>query len=200
MKRCLFGGTFNPIHKGHINMAKEAMNKLLLDEFIFIPSGESYFKTGVLAAEKRLIMTRLCVKDCFGDNRNILVSDIEVVRKGPSYSYETILEFTDRYPNDELYFLIGEDTIFTISSWRCPDLIFKNCIILVARRGMDQSISFDSAVNDLVSDYDAKIQVIPYNYPVSSTYIRDNWWKDDSVHSFVSDSVSEYISDNNLYR
>lgn len=200
MKICLFGGTFNPIHLGHINMAKEAIKVLSLDRVDFIPSGESYFKTGVLAAKDRYYMTELCVRDCFDIDDNVFVSDIEIKREGPSYSYETVLEYKEKYPEDTLFFLIGEDTLYSISMWKNPEIIFKNCILVVARRQGGEEERFYKTIDELKKTYGAIIESIPYDFPVSSTIIRRDWWDKKDIGNWVSTSVARYIYDNSLYR
>lgn len=199
MKICLFGGTFSPIHIGHLQMAKQVLDSLKFDAFYFIPTGDSYLKTDVLDAKLRLEMTRLGVKDYFGEDDRVIVSDVEVLRDGPSYSYETVLYFKERFTKEQLYFLVGEDSVCYMDKWKNPSIIFDNAKILVCKRSLDKD-QLSSSIASLNKAYGADISVFEYDMPISSTYIRDNIYDGDKCKKMVTDSVYKYILDNNIYK
>ena len=135
MKIGIYGGTFNPIHNGHMKLAENAKQSFRLDKVIFLPSGDSYMKSNVLAGQERYHMVRLAL-----DGREGMeVSDLEICRKGASYSYETMEEFREIYPKDELFFLMGEDSLRMIELWKEPARLMGQCSLIVARRTPDAS-------------------------------------------------------------
>ncbi len=125
----ILGGTFNPIHLGHLIIAEQAYSQFDLDKVLVMPSGISYFKDGqgVLPAKVRLEMTECAVKD----NDHLEVSDVEVRRPGNTYTSDTLIELHKEYSDARLYFIIGADTLYDLDSWHEPATIFSNCVILV---------------------------------------------------------------------
>lgn len=118
MKAGLFGGTFNPIHYGHLRAAEALRERLLLDKIIFIPAGNPPFKRSDLApAPDRFEMTRLAT----AGNPSFALSDIECRKPGKSYTVDTIAELKGLYPQDELLFVLGIDTFMEIPDWHEPD-------------------------------------------------------------------------------
>ena len=128
----IMGGTFNPIHLGHLIIAEEAFEAYNLDEVLFVPSGISYMKDPleVLDAKKRVHMTGLAIED----NPHFALSTIEIDRDGNSYSYETLETLRKQNPNTEYYFLVGADTLFALETWKHPEILLPSCTILVAVR------------------------------------------------------------------
>ncbi len=132
MKIGILGGTFNPVHIGHLILAEEAREKLYLDKVIFVPAFLPPHKdnSDVAPAPDRYKMARLAI---FG-NRNFCVSDIEIKRNGRSYTIDTIREFKKVYPNDELYFVIGSDLLKYLDEWKDLSEILKMVKFIVATR------------------------------------------------------------------
>ena len=132
MKIGILGGTFNPVHIGHLILAEEAREKLGLDKVIFVPTYLPPHKdnSDIAPAPERLSMVKLAIKD----NRNFSVSDIEIKRDGRSYTIDTIKEFKTRYPKDELYFIIGSDLLKYLAEWKDLDEIIKMVNFIVATR------------------------------------------------------------------
>ena len=130
MKICLFGGSFNPIHKGHIKIAKEAIKQLDLDELIFIPCQKNPFKKDInyASGEDRKKMIELVLED------KMSISDFEIKRQGISYTIDTVKYFKNKYPNDELYLLIGSDNLLKLSKWKDIDEISNLIQIVVFKR------------------------------------------------------------------
>lgn len=203
MNICIFGGTFSPIHIGHINMAKYAYDEFNIDKLYFIPSGDSYFKTNVISKEHRLDMVKIAVKDISkNSDYDFHCSDYEVKKDGPSYSYETIEEFKLAYPNDNLFFLVGLDTILEMDKWKNPASIFRNSVILVAMRSNAGNIDdFNICLEKLSAKYDCNIKVFAFDIDISSSQLRDMIAHDDEAYKdYLTDGVIKYIKDKELYR
>lgn len=132
-KMGIMGGTFNPIHTGHLLLAQWAMEEAGLDGVLFMPTGNSYMKDKgeMLSGPERLVMTQLAIRDreCF------YCSDLEVKRGGNTYTYETLESLQFLYPQAKLYFIVGADCLFSIENWYCPEKIFRCCTLLAASRG-----------------------------------------------------------------
>lgn len=198
MKRIgLMGGTFSPIHNGHIKMAEAAYKEFKLDEVWFIPTGNSYLKSDVLSAEYRYKMTELAIKDI----PYFKINDIEVKRGKESYSYETITELKAIYPDYEFFFIVGSDSLVYMDKWKRPELIFDNVTILVAPRN---SVEYENTINkaeEFKKSFKAEIKMLNMEkIDVSSTDIRKMIKEGKSVKDFLANEVLDYIKTNNLYR
>lgn len=136
MKKILvFGGSFNPIHDGHIKIALRAADELSADRIIIVPTGRSGYKSKCVLAsrEDRLNMCRLAV-----DGTGIEISTLELDRDEQSYTYQTVAKLKKEYSGSKLYFLCGSDMFLTLHTWRAPDKIFDSASIAVALRGNDE--------------------------------------------------------------
>lgn len=197
MKIGLFGGTFNPIHNGHLWIANKAMETYKLNKVIFIPSGISYMKTGVLDVNHRVNMVNLAISDY----PNFYLSTIESSKEKNSYSYETISEYKDKNSNDEIFFIIGYDSLENMIKWKNPDIIFEESTILVALRGDADEDKAKILIASYVEKFDAKILLIKCDkIDVSSTQIRQNIKDGIDVGSFLPAKVYDYILRNALYK
>lgn len=198
MDICLFGGTFNPIHNGHIGMCLETLKHYDFDKFYIIPAGDSYFKTNVTSTEHRANMVKLALEEI--NDKRIEFSDVEINRKGPSYSIDTIMHYKHLYENADIYFLIGEDTIFNILKWYKAKEIFGNVHLIILKRTGYSNEDFDNYIKLLTKKYLAKIDVIDYSYDISSSQIRNMLIsKDAKVKNFLAAKVLNYINDNKLW-
>ena len=119
----IYGGTFNPIHHGHLHILRQFMEQLSLNRAILIPDRVPPHKPAhdMAPAEDRLAMCRLAVKDMEG----VTVSDMEMKRQGKSYTADTLRELKIQFPEDELFLLMGEDMFLTVDHWYQPDVIFR---------------------------------------------------------------------------
>ncbi len=127
----LMGGSFNPIHERHLEMASCALKEAKLDRVLFLPTGNPpHKKTGLEEAEHRYEMTRLAVSGITGFEP----CRVELERKGTIYTVDTLAILKKQYPNAELYYIIGEDTFFDLPNWRKPDKVFELTRFLVCRR------------------------------------------------------------------
>ena len=201
----ILGGTFNPIHNGHVKLAIEAHEYLKLDETLLIPSGYSYMKnaTEIADAKNRLDM----VSEAFRDYPSITVSDLEIRRKGPSYTCETIKQLGETYSDSAFYFIIGADTLYHMEGWKEPDYLFRRLTIVVKIRdeifevtSMDQT-SLKKQADYLHTKYAAEIIFLPGQLVnISSRLIRQRIKNYESIIEMVPATVAEYITDKNLYR
>ncbi|MDD5431381.1 MAG: nicotinate-nucleotide adenylyltransferase [Candidatus Omnitrophica bacterium] len=132
MKIGILGGTFNPVHLGHLILAEEAREKLELDKVIFVPAFLPPHKdnSNIADAKDRLEMAKLACKG----NKFFFVSDIEIKRNGRSYTIDTIKEFKAKFPDDELYFIIGSDLLKYLDEWKDLSEIIKIVKFIVATR------------------------------------------------------------------
>jgi len=194
----ILGGTFNPIHIGHMLLAEAALDEVGLDGIMFLPSGQSYMKDSdeVLHAEERLRMTELAVKD----NPFFFVSDMEVKREGNTYTYETLSAIKEIHPDTELYFIMGADCLFSIENWRYPDKIFACCTIIAAVRDDVDNDELHAQALYLSEKFDAKIILLPFlKTEISSTAIRERVRNGKSIRYMVSDAVYNFLIDKKLY-
>lgn len=195
----ILGGTFNPIHTGHLLMAEYVKEAAKLDVVMLLPNGISYMKAGtnVLEGEVRLKMIELCIED----NPNLITSDMEIKREGNTYTYETLLELRAKYPRTELYFIIGADSLFSMEKWVKPDVIFANCTILAVGRNQASKEALEEKKADLENRFGAKIRLLDFpEIEISSTQIRENIKAGKSFRYMVSEQVWNYIRENNLYQ
>lgn len=193
----VMGGTFNPIHLGHLIMAEAAVENFGLDEILFIPNGISYLKDNVLDSKTRITMTGIAIED----NPKFALSTIEVDRGGKSYSYETLDTLTKENPNTEYYFIIGADSIFQIEEWMQPEKLFKSCIVIAANRGGYTTEEFDSQIALLQEKYNADIRLLPVRVvDISSTNIRERVSENQTIRYMTHTNVSDYIYKYNIYQ
>ena len=195
----IIGGTFNPIHMGHLILAERAWNEMGLDEILFIPTGISYFKDPNTVLDKK---TRVALTgDAIGDNPHFALSTIEVDRPGNSYTYETLEELKKENPSNTYYLIVGADTLFQIESWKNPDIIMKDCIILAAVRKGQSLDELNVKKEELEKKYDAHISILSMPYvDISSTDIRERIAAGKSIRYMVKDVTLEYIEKHGLYR
>lgn len=194
----IIGGTFNPIHFGHLMMAEHAYSEFDLDEILFIPTGRSYFKDdSVLDKKIRSDMTSIAI----GDNPHFALSTIETDKEGNSYTYETLEGLNEANPDVSYYFICGADSLFQIENWRCPDRIFKAATLLVAVRDDKAKDDLIKKADELKNRFDAKIEVMDFpRVEISSTDIRGRVSKGLSVKYMLPDGVIDYISKKGFYR
>lgn len=194
----IMGGTFDPIHLGHLIVAEEIRIKFDLNKVIFIPTGSPPHKNGTYSnANDRYIMTLLATND----NPYFEVNDIEINRKGKSYSYDTLLELHKIYSNTEFYFITGLDAIIELETWKNVNEVVKLCrFIAVTRPGYD----FKKAKNDihyLNKKYNANIYIAEVtNISISSTEIRNKIYNNEPIKYLLTGNVINYIRKNELYK
>lgn len=195
----VFGGTFNPIHNGHILLAQYCKSELELDRVILIPTYSPPHKASDELANEvhRFNMCNIVCNKLDGFE----VSDIEIRRKGKSYSYQTLISLKEIYPNDELFFIMGADMFLSLNKWKNPDIIFNTASIITIPRDTSDVIELKKYYKDVLEPMGAKAYVLPNSVlQVSSTYIRDNIENYNIVKDLVDSRVYDYIISNKLYR
>lgn len=200
MKRIgILGGTFNPIHKGHILLAQYVKSELELDRVILIPTYTPPHKLSPDLAdeEHRLNMCRLATIELEGFE----VSDVEIKRKGKSYSYQTLSSLKELYPDDELVFITGADMFLTLDKWKNPDIIFRKASIAAIPRDNSDSEKLRAYYREVISKMGAKVYILPQPVmQVSSSFVRENIKNSMIIQKLLDKNVYDYIVKNNLYR
>ncbi len=195
----ILGGTFNPVHIGHLLMAEYAKDAVGLDVVIMMPSGKSYMKanTNVLSGEQRLKMLDLSVEG----NPNLITSDLEIKRAGNTYTYETLLQMKELFPTADFYFIVGADSLFSMGNWVKPEVIFANCTLLAAGRNNADKDTLLFKKKELEDRFGAKIILLDFpQVDISSTEIRERVKNNKSIRYMVTEEIRSYIEQNNLYK
>lgn len=189
-KICVFGGSFNPIHLGHLILANTVIESLSLDEIIFVPCHIQPLKSNkdFASANHRLEMIRLAIQS----NPRFTLSDIEIKRKGRSYTVDTLKFFKKKY--DNLYFVIGADNIKEFHRWKDPDTILKLAKLIVVNRG-----GYDLNIPQRIRGKKIIICSIP-QIEISSSMIREKIRSNQSIKYLVPEVVENYIYNHNLYK
>ena len=218
MRLGIFGGTFNPVHSGHLRTAEEARYKLRLDKVIFVPAGNPPLKErDAVAASHRYAMATLAA----ASNKDFIVSDFEAVKRGKSYTVDTLQMLRKRCPGDELFFILGSDAFLDMPKWREPEkLTGMTDFIIVGRPGFSfDAIAGSPYIVSLKSHEGASVQPAagPYTcyslmsgrsaflvpvtqMDISSTGIRRLVEEKRSIKYLLPASVERYIKKHKLYR
>ena len=196
----IMGGTFNPIHTGHLMLAEYALDAAGLDQVWFVPTGCSYLKRKdgieILAAEDRYRMVCLAIEG----NDRFRCLDMEMKRAGNSYSYETMEQLQREHPADQFFFICGADCLFTMEYWKCADRLFAACDILAAVRGDADTDSMKQKIRELEECYHAGIRLLPFRrIEISSSEIRSRRCEGLSVRYLVPEAVRQYMEEKRLY-
>ena len=194
----IMGGTFNPIHLGHLILAEHAYEQLELDEVLFVPSGNPYMKEygDVLDAKTRIDL----VGEAIEDNCHFALSRIEVDRGGNSYSYETIAALKEQNPDTEYFFMVGADSLFMMDKWMHPEKIFGEVTIAVAIRGGYTDDALENQIKLLEEKYNTKIlRLHSRSVDISSSQIRERVRQGKSIRYMVHYKTDLVIKKKHLY-
>ncbi len=195
MKRLgIFGGTFNPPHIGHARLAEHFVKTLELDRLLVIPTAEPPHKVSsdLASGEDRMTMCMLNFPDA-------LISDIEMVRGGKSYTYDTLCEVKALYPDYELYFIVGSDMLLSFNRWYKHEEILDMCTLCAADRQEENSLLKQNGIPDF---FEGKKLIVSELMPfeVSSTEIRNLIRNVASTDGLLDPAVRAYIDNKGLYR
>jgi nicotinate-nucleotide adenylyltransferase len=199
MKIGVFGGTFDPVHNGHLGIAEAARSSLNLEEVLVIPAGEPWLKAGqrVTAACHRMAMVELAV----AGHPFLRASDIETQRDGPTYTVDTLAELHRRLgPGTDLYLVLGIDSLIEIGRWHQPRRLFElSSLVGIARPG---SAELDPRALDAISPgASGKIKFLDGPMlDVSAATLRRRVSQGRSIADYVPEAVEEYIQKHGLYR
>ncbi|MGN0516970.1 nicotinate (nicotinamide) nucleotide adenylyltransferase [Eubacterium sp.] len=189
----IFGGAFNPVHNGHLALAGHYRESLSLDRLIYIPTANPPHKPSdnLIDGEHRINMLKLCV----GNDK---VCDIEFRHDGKSYTYLTLQELRQAYPDDKLYLIIGADQFFYFENWYKYDEILSLATVVTAAREHNQysqMLEFKAKHPSLKDVVVSEFEVID----VSSSQIRDAVKNGEDISQYVPKRVEEYIKEHRLY-
>ncbi|MGL4392128.1 MAG: nicotinate (nicotinamide) nucleotide adenylyltransferase [Fusobacteriaceae bacterium] len=203
MKIGIFGGSFNPPHIGHQNIAKLVLEKLDLDKLFIIPVGVASHRGDVLLdGDIRFKMCRLTFENL---DKKIELSDIETSDKNLSYTYDTLMKFKQKFPEAEFFEIIGEDSAQNFCKWKNFEEIFHEANVVVVRRKkvlQEKNISSQKIFKQKISEknYSSKFIYLDNSYyDFSSTEIRAKILRGESVENFLVKEVFEFIKNNELY-
>ena len=199
MRLGILGGTFDPIHTGHLIVAEEARVQLNLARVLFVPTGQPWMKAEepLSEAQHRLNMVMLAT----ANNSCFEVSALEIDRPGPSYTVDTLEELQrERGPGNELFFILGQDSLKTFPRWRKPCRILEMCPLVAVSRPGSEALAPDSLEQQCPG---ASQRVVQLNGPlisISGTEIRQRVAQGLSIRYLVPREVEGYIYRNGLYR
>ncbi|CCO22079.1 nicotinate-nucleotide adenylyltransferase [Maridesulfovibrio hydrothermalis] len=208
MKIGLFGGSFNPVHSTHIDVAKAVMNRLGLDMVLLVPAGNPYHKglEQMLSAEMRYELTLEAVRD----EEGLEASDIDMLAEGPTYTVRTLTEAARRYPDAQLFFMMGQDAFESFDKWKDWQKIPQLAnIVAVSRAGSDHGEMAErlkkifqrvEATGENVWKIEGgkSVYIIgDFDFVISSTLVREAWEKGEDISKYVPQAVADYIVKHN---
>lgn len=201
MKIGIMGGTFDPIHIGHLLLGEFAYENFHLDKIWFLPNGNPPHKTTAeesgVSLNDRIEMVRLATDDVPYFDLNLY----EATASKHSYTFSTMKALRKMYPEYEFFFILGADSLFSIEEWKNFREIFPSCTILAAMRDDKDTESMQAQIEYLKTMYGADIRLLRAPLvEISSTTIRRRARKSLSIRYMVPDAVSEYIQNNALYK
>lgn len=197
MKIGILGGTFNPVHNGHMYMAYESIDRLNLDKLYFLPNYIPPHKTSKNRDFKHsLEMIKLVIND----NDKFYLSCYEIEKKEISYTYETVKYFNEIYPKDDLYFLIGEDSYVEFNTWKNPEKILKYVKLVIFERKFYNNEKRKEAHEFIKSLGKKEIILDSLTLEISSKDIRKRVKNDKNISFLVPEAINRYIMENKLYK
>ena len=197
-KMGLFGGTFDPIHKGHVSMALRLAQKMELDGVMLMPTfvPPHKIKENMASAEHRLMMCRLAAEEYL----LLCVSDLELQRGGASFTVDTLTALCEQYPDTQWHLLVGADMFTTLRTWhRFADIAKMAVLCTIAREGTDTDKLTEYAAALQADGVRCFVDVCPVE-PYSSTQVRERIAAGETVADLVGEKVDNYIRENGLYR
>lgn len=200
IKKGIMGGTFDPIHIGHLILGENAYLQFGLDSVLFMPSGNPPHKrgrTGRASTQERVDMVRLAI----ADNPHFELSLIETHDQGYTYTKETLLRLTKENLDTDYYFIMGADSLFSFDSWLEPGEICRLATLVVAVRNHIHAEELDRQILYLKEKYQARIEKLDTpNIDISSGTLRGWVQEGKSLRYYVKDEVIDYIRQRNLYK
>ena len=199
MKTGIYGGTFNPIHKGHLHIVEAFRKGLGLDRVLLIPTRVPPHKAApdLASPQDRFAMCQLAIQG----QPWLELSDMEMRREGKSYTAETLEELSALYPQDQFYLLMGEDMFLTLGRWYRPETIFSLASVCTAPRSVHGMDALREKALEYTGTFHAQcfLDHIPY-LPISSTQVRQAVARGEDVASLVPEAVARYIRERGLYQ
>ncbi|MCR4955872.1 MAG: nicotinate-nucleotide adenylyltransferase [Lachnospiraceae bacterium] len=198
MRIGIMGGTFNPIHNGHLLIAENAYHQFHLDKILFMVAGNPPHKTNLTVVDS----SHRCqmVKEAILNVPYFELDEREVHNQRLSYTYLTLTELKQSHPEDEFFFIMGADSLLYFEKWRNPEIILEKATVLIAVRDMVDSDKVLSTAKEITKKLGGTMDLIQTPmFDVSSNNIRSRIANKDTVRYLLPDSVIDYIKKNNLY-
>ena len=196
----ILGGTFDPVHIGHLMLAEAALNQFALDEIWFLPAGQPSFKPNRIGRadnQQRIDMVRLATEG----NSNFKISLHEMEQKGTSYTSQTLTALRRMHPHTWFYFIMGADCLFEFQEWKNPKMITENATILVASRGEGRDEALREEIERQAKYFDGDFRFLDAPYiDLSSTLIRKSIADGKSIRYLVPEAVRLYIEEQEIYQ
>ncbi len=195
----ILGGTFDPIHNAHLLLGEAAREQFALDRVIFIPNNLAHHvnRKDVSSGDTRYQMVKMAI----ADNPYFTCSRLEIDKPEGSYTVDTISDLKMMYPGDELYLILGGDSVIGIDTWYKADELLRSCIILTAVRADDDLPTLDKKRRELADRFGADVRLLNFNRnDISSTEIRQRVRTGRSVRYMMPDACIEFMCIKGLYR
>lgn len=198
IKKGLFGGTFDPIHIGHLNIAYEALYRLNLESVVFMPSGNPPHKTDKTIRDSKLRMDM--VKLAIEDEELFSVSQYEITKEEFSYTFETLEYFNKTEKNTRWYFITGADCLMQLETWKNVEKIMNSCEFVVFNRDGYNIKDILNKKRFIEEKYNKRIFFLDIPIlEISSSSIRRKIYKNEEISYLVGKNVKKYICERNLY-
>ncbi len=198
MKTGVLGGTFDPVHRGHIMMAEEARDALSLSEVLLVPAGQPMLKVNdrITSAEHRLAMLRLAV----AGRQNLKVSTMEIERPGPSFTVDTVAGLSEQHGGrDEIYFILGWDSLEQFPEWRDPARLIGMCFLAAMPRPGWPRPDLEALEADVPGISERVVFLEKPQVDISASAIREMAARGESIDHLVPGPVADYIKEHKLY-
>ncbi|MFM8693158.1 MAG: nicotinate (nicotinamide) nucleotide adenylyltransferase [Actinomycetota bacterium] len=189
----LFGGSFDPIHNGHLFVIEELLSSARFEKFIVIPAGNPWQKSVAASAAHRLAMVEIALKDCMSKYRELEISRFEFDDSRPSYAFQSIDYFTIQNPGDNLVWIIGSDAFAKIGEWKEIELVAKSVEFLVITRPGQKFETAKVAKSITYSQIEIKA------LDISSTKVRNLIEASEPYESLLPAGVADYIKSQGIY-
>lgn len=196
MRIGIMGGTLDPVHLGHVQIAMQVMKRMQLDRVMLLPAGDPPHKGRTTPKADRMAMAEIAAEEYAG----LFASNVEINREGTTYTVDTLTRLSKAMPENEWVYIVGADTLEVLSSWRCFEKVAGMCTFAAVGRPGSDAGNIKACVEKLESTYGAKIALMAFDGPeISSTDIRKRVAEGRSIEALVPRGVAAYIARKGLY-